>query len=133
MPPVPKKSKMLLLSIRLPVLLLGLADPRPMTPLVGKLEPAGPMLFFEMVLLLLPPATVEVLKSTLPPAVVVDAVDDPRIEQFVTLSFVAPPISRTVLVPAVAETVVLESVSEAPPEFTPSMDTLSAPFRSING
>ena len=35
--------------------------------------------------------------------------------------------------PAVAETVVLEMVSELPPEFKPSMVTLSAPLRSING
>src|SRR5215211_6078072 len=61
-----KKSKMLSLSIRLPVFGLP-AVPRPMTPLVGKLAPAGPMLQNETVLLLLPTLLV-VLKSTLPPA-----------------------------------------------------------------
>src|ERR1043166_8072717 len=81
MPPVPKKSKMLLSLITLPVLALGLADPSPMIPLIGRLAPGGPILFFEIVLLLLPPVTVEVLKSTVPPAVVVEEVDDPRIVQ----------------------------------------------------
>src|ERR1041384_6008373 len=93
-----KKSKMLLSLITLPVLAFGLADPSPMIPLLGRFAPAGPILFFEIVLLLLPPATVDVLSSTAPPAVVVEEVDDPRIVQFVTLSFVAPLIKRMVLV-----------------------------------
>src|SRR5215213_1045331 len=128
-----KKSKTLLSSIRLPTLLFGLADPRPMTPLLGRFAPAGPMLFFETVLLLLPPATVEVLNNTLPPATVVEAVDDPRIVQLVTVLFVAPPMNRIVLVPAVATALAFENVSELPPEFRPLMVTLSAPFKSING
>src|SRR5215213_8284066 len=95
-----KKSKTLLSSIRLPTLLFGLADPRPMTPLLGRFAPAGPMLFFETVLLPLPPATV------------VEAVDDPRIVQLVTVLFVAPPMNRIVLVPAVATALAFENVSE---------------------
>src|ERR1051325_11398909 len=73
-----KKSKTLLLSIRFPVLLLGLADPMPTIPLVGVLAPAAPILFLEMVLLLLPPAIVEVLNSTLPVAVARVAGGDSR-------------------------------------------------------
>ena len=71
-----KKSKMLLLSMRLPVLLFGLADPSDITPLVGRLAPAGPIALFEIVLLLFAPP-VEVLIRMLPPAVVVLAVDEP--------------------------------------------------------
>ena len=77
-----KKSKTLLLSMMLPVLLFGLADPSDITPLVGRLAPAGPMSLFEMVLPLLAPP-VDVLISTLPPATVVLAVDEPRTEQLV--------------------------------------------------
>ena len=127
-----KKSKMLLLSMRLPVLLFGLADPSDITHLVGRLAPAGPTLLFEMVLPLLAPA-VDVLNRILPPATVVDDVDEPRTEQLVTVSFCAPLIKRMVLVPAVAETVVFEIVSELPPVLSPLMVTLSAPFKSING
>ena len=42
-----------------------------------------------------------------PPAVVVDDVDEPRTEQFVTVLFCAPLMKRIVLVLAVAEAVVL--------------------------
>ena len=103
-----------------------------MTPLVGRLAPAGPMLLFEMVLPLLAPP-VDVLIRMLPPAVATAPVDEPSTEQFVTVLFVAPLMKRIVLVPAVAETVVLEIVNEFPPEFKPLIVTLSAPFRSING
>src|SRR5690349_2511989 len=72
-----KKSKILLLSMKMFVLLFGLADPSDMTPLVGRLAPAGPMLLFEIVLLLFAPL-VEVLIRMLPPATVVDAVEEPR-------------------------------------------------------
>jgi len=85
-----------------------------------------------MVLPLLVPA-VEVLKSILPPAVVVDEVDEPRTEQFVTVLFWAPLMKRIVLVLAVAEAVVFEIVSEFPPVLSPLMVTLSAPFKSIKG
>ena len=126
-----KKSKILLLSMRLPVLLFGLADPSDITPLVGRLAPAGPIALFEIVLLLFAPP-VEVLIRMLPPAVVVLDVDEPSTVHLVMVLFCAPLIRRIVLVPAVAETVVLEMVSN-PPELKPSMVTLSAPLRSING
>ena len=71
-----KKSKMLLLSMRLPVLWFGLADPSDITPLVGRLAPAGPIALLEIVLLLFAPP-VEVLIRMLPPAVVVLDVDEP--------------------------------------------------------
>ena len=63
-----KKSKMLLLSMTLKVLLFGLADPSDMIPLVGRLAPAGPMLLLEMELPLLAPP-VDVLIRMVPPAV----------------------------------------------------------------
>ena len=128
-----KKSKILLLLITLPVLSFGLAVPSPMTPLVGRLAPAGPMLLVAIVLLLLPPATVLVLKRMLPVATVVLPVDEPRMVQLRTMLFEAPPMNRIVLVPAVAEAVVFESVRELPMILRPSIVTLSAPFRSTNG
>ena len=51
-----KKSKILLLSMTLLVLLFGLGDPSDMTPLVGRLRAAGPMLLLEMKLPLFAPA-----------------------------------------------------------------------------
>src|SRR6476646_4191121 len=127
-----KKSKMLLLSMTLLVLLFGLADPSDITPLVGRLAPAGPMLLLEMKLPLFAPP-VEVLIRMLPPATVVEDVDEPSTMHLVMVLFCAPLMRRIVLVPAVAEAVVFEIVSELPPEFKPSMVTLSAPLRSING
>ena len=62
-----KKSKMLLLSMMLPVLLFGLADPSDITHLVGRFAPAGPMLLLEMMLALFAPP-VEVLIRMSPPA-----------------------------------------------------------------
>jgi hypothetical protein len=76
---------------------------------------------------------VDVLIRMLPPAVVVLEVDDPSTVQFVIVSFWAPLMRRIVLVLAVAETVVFESVSELPPTFSPLMDTFLAPFRLISG
>ena len=127
-----KKSKTLLLVMMLLALLFGLADPSDITHLVGRFAPAGPRLLFEMVLPLLAPA-VEVLNRMLPPAVVVDDVDEPRTEQFVTVLFCAPLMKRIVLVLAVAEAVVFEIVNELPPVLSPLIVTLSAPFKSING
>ena len=127
-----KKSKMLLLSIKLLGLLFGLTEPSPITPLVGKLLPAGPMLLLEMMLPLFAPP-VEVLIRMLPPAVVVLAVDEPSTVQFVIILFCAPLMRRIVLVPAVADTVVFESVSELPPIFSPLMLTLLAPVKLISG
>ena len=127
-----KKSKTLLLSIRLPVLWFGLADPSDITPLVGRLAPAGPIPLLEIALLLFAPP-VEVLIRMLPPATVVLAVDEPSTVHLVMVLVCAPLMSRIVLVLAVAEAVVFAIVSELPPELRPSMVTLSAPFRSING
>src|SRR5438093_13785357 len=79
-----KKSKMMLLSMTLRVLLFGLADPSDMTPLVGRLAPAGPMLLFEMVLPVLAPP-VEVLIRIVPVATVEIPVDERSTEQFVTV------------------------------------------------
>ena len=87
------------------MLLFGLADPSDITPLVGRLAPAGPILLFEMVLLLFAPP-VEVLIRMLPPAVVVLDVDEPSTVQLVMVLFCAPLMRRIVLVPAVAEAVV---------------------------
>ena len=128
-----KKSKILLLSMTSAVF-TAVEVPNPITHLVGKLAPAGPMLQKETVLELLPIvplATVE--KRTFPPAVVFDDVDEPRIVQFVTRLFCAALIKRIVLVLAVADAVVFEIVSELPPLFKPLIVTLVAPFKSING
>ena len=81
-----KKSKILLLSMTLPVFGFA-AVPRPITPLVGRFTPAGPILLPEMVLLLLPPATVLVLNRMLPPAVAAVAVDEPSTCVRVTVLF----------------------------------------------
>ena len=52
----PKKSKMLLLVIRIPLLPMAVVvvEPLPKMPLVGRFAPAGPMLLLEIVLLSLP-------------------------------------------------------------------------------
>jgi hypothetical protein len=76
---------------------------------------------------------VDGLIRMLPPAMVVLDVEEPRTVQFVIISFCAPLMRRIVLVPAVAETVVFEIVSELPPLLSPLIVTLSAPFKSING
>ena len=90
------------------------------------------MLLLEMKLPLFAPP-VEVLIRMLPPAVVVDDVDEPSTVQFVITLFCAPLMRRIVLVPAVAEAVVFESVSELPPTFSPLMLTFFAPFKLISG
>src|SRR2546423_5264930 len=126
-----KKSKMLLLSIRLSVLLLGLADPSDITPLVGRLAPAGPMLLLVMKLLLFAPP-VEVLIRMSPPAMVVVDVDEPSTVQFVMLLFWAPLMRRIVLVPAVAEAVFFEKGRGIPPVFLPFMLTFFSPFKLIS-
>ena len=127
-----KKSKILLLSITLLVLLFGLADPSDTIPLVGRPPDEGPMLLLVMKLPLFAPP-VEVLIRMLPAAVVVEAVDDPSTVQFVIISFCAPLMRRIVLVPAVVEAVVFESVSELPLTFSPLMLTFFAPFKLISG
>ena len=127
-----KKSKTLLLSMTLPELWFGLAEPSDMIPLVGKLAPAGPMLLLEIVLPLLAPP-VEVLIRMFPPATVVEDVEEPSTEQFVIVSFCAPFMRRIVLVPAVGETVVLDTVSEFPPLFRPFTVTFLAPLKLTSG
>src|SRR5260370_40414183 len=126
-----KKSKMLLLLIRLPVFGLA-AVPRPMTTLVGRLAPVGPRLQKETVLLLLPMPVV-VLNRIFPPAVAIGEVDEPKTVHLVTMLFCAPLMKRMVLVLAVADAVVLEMVKALPPVPSPSMVTLVAPLRSISG
>src|SRR3954469_13250863 len=124
-----KKSNRLLLLIRFPV--FGAAAlPRAIRAFVGRFAPAGPILFPDTMLLLFPPrAAVLVLNRTFPPAVPTAAVDEPDIVQFAKISFWAPLINRTVLVPAVAETVVFERVSA----LYPSIRTFLAPFRLSSG
>ena len=104
-----KKSKILLSLTTFPVFDFA-AVPRLITHFVGRLAPAGPMLLPITILLLFPPAAVDVLKITLPPAVATDEVDEPLMVQFARVSFEAPLMNRTVLVLAVADTVVLERV-----------------------
>jgi hypothetical protein len=132
--PVPKKSNTLLPSMRLSrfTVLLLVVVPTAEIPLTGRLLPAGPMLFPEMVLLLLP-VVVVVLKRTAAPAVPTVTIDEPRIVQFFTTLLVAPLIKRMVLVPAVADVLAFENVNEFPPEFSPSTVTTSAPLKSISG
>src|SRR5690349_13558351 len=104
---------MLLLLMTLPLLLIAVVvvEPLKYTPLVGRLAPAGPMLLLEMVLLSLPFAVdPSVLKKILPPFVVTPALNEPEIVALVIVLFVAPLIKRIVLVPDVAEAVVLAMV-----------------------
>src|SRR5215813_2414019 len=132
--PLPKKSKMLFASMtlsRFTVVLLVVVPTAEMA-LIGRLLPAGPMLFPEIVLLLLP-VVVVVLKRMAPPAVPRITVDDPLIVEFLTKLLVAPLIKRMVLVPAVAPVFEFEIVNEFPPAFKPSIVTKSEPFRSISG
>src|SRR5947208_9509925 len=98
----------------------------------GRFVPAGPMLLLEIVLLSFP-VVVPLLKMIVPAKVANVDVDEPSIEQFVTVLFVASAIKRIVPVPVVVPMVVLEMVRVLPPVFRPSIVTLSAPFKSING
>lgn len=139
--PVPKKSKMWFRSITTSLfrILSFVLLPHPMMALDGRSSGlAGPMSHKEMVLLSLPvrtaPVVAPVLKRMVPPAVFTDVIEDPRILHLVTVLFVASLMNRIVLVLAVAEAVVLDSVNnEFPFGFKPLIVTLSAPFRSING
>src|SRR5213593_3257472 len=105
-----KKSKMLLLVITLFWFFVLLpAVPTAETHFVGRLAPAGPILLLAMILLLFPtilvPLATVVLNKMFPPAVPGITVDEPRIVQFFTVLFCAPPavavvlIKRIVLVP----------------------------------
>src|SRR5436190_8797762 len=126
-----KKSKMLSLSIRLPVFGLP-AVPRLITALLGRLVPAGARLQNETMLPLLPRPEV-VLNRTFPPAVPIVEVDEPRTVHLVTTLFCAPLIKRMVLVLAVADAVMLERINALPAVPSPSIVTLVAPLRSISG
>lgn len=131
-----KKSKILLLSITIPLFPMAVVvvEPLPRIALLGRFAPAGPILQFEMVLLSLPLAVLpSVLKKTVAPFVATELAHDPCRLQFVIVLFVAPPMNRIVLVPEVADAVVFEIVSELPPVFRPLMVTLSAPLRLISG
>src|SRR5689334_19199729 len=103
-----KKSKMLLLSITSPVLMVLalVVVPTPEMHLIGRLAPAGPMLFPVITLLLFPtmvvPTAGDVLNRMFPPAVPNGTVADPEMVQFRTVLFWAPLMKRIVLVPAVA-------------------------------
>src|ERR1043166_3446070 len=93
----------------------------------GKLPPWPVMVQFEI---LSPtfPVVVPVLKKMVPN---VAAVLEPAIVQFVTVSLDASLMNRIVL--GVAATAVLTMKSEFDAELRPSIVTLSAPLRSING
>src|SRR6478752_7189712 len=88
-----KKSKMLLLLTTFPVFDLA-AVPKLMTALVGRLAPAGPILLPMTILLLLPPAAVDVLKTTVPAAVARVEVDEPLMLQLARTLFEAPLMKR---------------------------------------
>jgi hypothetical protein len=132
LPPGRKKSKMLL-----PVIITLSFSTAELVPLAmiafdGRFAPAGPILQLETVLLSFP--VVEPVPKTMVPATVAsDEVDEPRIVHLVTVLVEASAINRIVLVPAVAATEVLEIVSEDPATSWPSIVTLSAPLKSING
>src|SRR5436190_2089060 len=117
-----KKSKMLLLSMMLPVLTVLLpAVPNAEIAFKGRFAPAGPILLLMTILLLFPtmvvPTAVVVLKRMFPPAVPNGTVFEPRIVQFATMLFCAPPtaaapIKRIVLVVTAALVLRFERVNE---------------------
>ncbi len=76
------------------------------------------------------PVVVPVEKKMVPKVV---KLLEPDIVQLVMVLLLASAINLMVEVPAVADAVVLEMVNELPPVFNPSMVTLSAPFKLING
>src|ERR1051325_10467199 len=106
-------------------------EPVDITAFEGRFAPAGPMLLLENVLLSFPVVVPDEI-TIFPVRVAPEDVDEPKIEVFVIVLFVASAIRGTVEVPEVALTVVLESVRELPPGFSPLMVTLSAPFKLIN-
>src|SRR4030095_11398420 len=102
-----KKSKMLLLSIRLPVLAAPVV-PRPVITFVGRLAPAAPRLQNETVLLLFPVPVVLVWNRIFPPPDPAPGTAEPRTVHRVIVLFCAPFLSRIVLVPPGFATVVFE-------------------------
>ena len=89
---------MLLYSVADPVL------PLPKMACDGRLDPAGPILQKEMVLLSFP-VVAPVLKKIVPPEPVAATVQDPLMLHRVKVLLVASPTNRIVDVPTVAETV----------------------------
>src|SRR5688572_25891219 len=88
----------------------------------------------EIVLLSLPvPPAAAVLKKMVPPLVPVVTVDEPWIAQRVTVLLVASWRKRIVPVSEVEAVLVFWITKASPPEFRPSIVTLSAPFNSISG
>lgn len=79
------------------------------------------------------PVVVPVLKTIVPATVSRIEVEEPRIVHLVTVLLDASAINRIVLVPVNAAPEVLESVREDPATNWPSIVTLSAPLKSING
>ena len=76
--------------------------------------------------------TASVAKYIVPPFEPTVVVDEPKIEQFVNVLLIAPPINLNVDVPETADVLKLEIVNEFPPVFKPLKVTLSAPEKSIN-
>src|SRR5439155_21663669 len=106
---------MLLLSMMTPLFRIAavVVVPGAKIAFVGRLAPFGPMSQNETVLLSLPFAVLaSVAKYIVPPAVPMAMVAEPRTVVRVTVLFVAPFMNRIVLVLAVADAVVLATVSE---------------------
>ena len=117
------------------VLLLLFLDvvPNAYTTFKGLLASAAQVISLLVIMLLSLPVVVAVLKNTIPAEA---SVDEPFNVQYCTALLVASAIKRMVEVPAVATALVLEMVKllVLPSAFTlPSMVTLSAPLRLING
>ncbi len=87
----------------------------------------------ETILLLLPVELDSAPKIILPQLILDAAVDDPSIVQLVIVLLDASFLNLIVQVPVVALAVVLAIIKLFPPVFKPSIITLSAPFKSING
>ena len=99
----------------------------------GRLASAAQVMSLLVMVLLSLPVVVAVLKNTIPAAASV--VEPFSVQYFIVLEL-ASAINRMVEVPAVATALVLEMVKllVLPVAFTlPSMVTLSAPLRLING
>ena len=104
------------------------------TPLVGKLpeDSAEPISQFDITLLSLPVVVEFPPINIVPPSAEGPVVAEPKILQFLILLFLASLCNRIVEVPATDDVEVLEIVKPLAIEI-PSMVTLSAPLRSING
>ena len=99
----------------------------------GRLASAAQVISLLLMMLLSLPVVVAVLKNTIPAEA---SVDEPLSVQYFTVLLVASAMKRMVEVPAVVTALVLVMVKllVLPAAFTlPSMVTLSAPLRLING